>query len=245
MPSPARLYQQEMHNNVGFFAAWLPSDTNEIGDIGVFENGQFRRQGSLRELGISSPGAREGEAQKMSYSASVDRRVVGTASATAIAPVAGGELSIRFSQQGGFVFEAEGVRKIEIADRISLANQVLDLYRNTVWKAEWHLIDAVYTAASATVLVSEDSSSEIVLRANAAAVPTAWPLTDAKLGLSVSSSTGRVACIIAAAGLKPLYSCVKIRSHFFRDPSLEAVRGMETNPSDVLARPGIDALLDS
>ena len=244
MASPAKLYQQEMHNNVGFFATWLPSSTLEIGDIGVFEGGKFRRQGSLRELGIASS-TREGEPQKMSYSASADRKVAATASAATIAPVAGAELSIRFTQQGGFVFEAEGVRQIEIADRISLAHNLLNLYREALWKDEWHLIDAVYSAASATILVSEGSSSEIVLNANAAVIPEAWPLADPKLGLFVSSSTGKIAYVIAAAGLKPLYSCLKIRSHFFRDPSLEPVRGMTTNPTDVLARPRIDALLES
>jgi hypothetical protein len=234
-----------MHNNVGFFATWLPSSTLEIGDIGVFEGGQFRRQASLRELGIASPSTREGEPQKMSYSASAERKIAGIASAATIAPVAKAELSIRFTQQGGFVFEAEGVRQIEIADRIPLAHNLLNLYRETVWKDQWHLIDAVYSAASATILVSEGSSSEIVLNANAVVIPGAWPLSDPKLGLSVSSSTGKIVYVIAAAGLKPLYSCVKIRSHFFHDPSLEPVRGIATNPTDVLARPRIEALLES
>lgn len=245
MASPAKLYQQEMHNNVGFFATWLPSSTLEIGDIGVFEGGQFQRQGSLQELGLAALSVREGEPQKMSYSASVERKVVGTATAATIAPVAGAELSLRFTQQGGFVFETEGVRQIEIADRISLAQNLLNLYREKVWEAEWHLVDAVYRATTATILVSEGSSSEIVLSANAAVLPGAWPLADPKLGLSVSSSTGRIVYVIAAGGLKPMYSCVKIRSHFFRDPSLEAVRGMATNPTDLLARPSIDALLES
>ena len=245
MASPAKLYQKEMHNNVGFFATWLPSSTLDIGDIGVFEGGQFRRQGSLRELGIASPSLREGEPQKMSYSASAERKVAGTASARTIAPVAGAELSIRLSQEGGFVFEAEGVRQIEIADRIGLARSILDLHRETVWKEEWHFIDSVYSAASATILVSEGSASDVVLNANAAVIPGAWPLADPKLSLSVSSSTGKIVYVIAAAGLKPLYSCLKVRSHVFRDPSLEPVRGMATNPSDVLARPRIDTLLES
>ncbi len=245
MASPAKLYQQEMHNNVGFFATWLPSSTLEIGDIGVFEGGQFRRQGSLREFGIASPSIREGEPQKMSYSASAERKVAGTANARTIAPVAGAELSIRFTQEGGFVFEAEGVRQIEIADRIPLARNILNLHQEKVWKDEWHLIDSVYSAASATILVSEGSASDVVLNANAAVIPGAWPLADPKLGLSVSSSTGKIVYVIAAAGLKPLYSCLKIRSHFFRDPGLEPVRGTATNPSDLLARPRIDALLES
>ncbi len=245
MASAAKLYQQEMHKNVGFFATWLPSSTLEIGDVGIFEGGQFRRQGSLRELGIEPLATREGTPQNMSYSACAERKVAANASAATVAPVAGAELSIRFTQQGGFVFEAEGVRPIEIEDRIHLGHALLNLYRERVWKDEWRLIDSVYSATCATILVSEGSSSDIVLNAHAATVPGAWPLADPKLGLSVSSSSGKIVSVIAAAGLKPLYSCLKIRSNFFRDPSLEPVRGMAPQLGDLLARPGIDALLES
>jgi hypothetical protein len=245
MASPAKLYQQEMHNSLGFFATWLPSSILEIGDVGVFEGGQFRRQGSLRELGIASPNTREGEPQKMSYSASAEKKVTAGASAATIVPVAQAELSIRFTEQGGFVFEAEGVRHFEIAERMPLAQNLRNLYLDGVWKDSWYLIDAVYSAASATILVSEGSSSEIVLNASAAMIPGPWPLSDPKLGLSVSSSTGKIVYVIAASGLKPLYSCLRIRSHFFRDPTLEPVRGMTTDPNDVLTRPHIESLLES
>lgn len=35
MASPVQRYQQEMHENIGFFATWLPGDLLELGDIGT------------------------------------------------------------------------------------------------------------------------------------------------------------------------------------------------------------------
>jgi hypothetical protein len=52
MASPVKLYQQEMHSNLGFFANWLPGDPIEVGDVGVLESGRFRRVVSLEDLGI-------------------------------------------------------------------------------------------------------------------------------------------------------------------------------------------------
>ena len=34
MVSPVQRYQREMHDNIGFFATWLPGDLLELGDIG-------------------------------------------------------------------------------------------------------------------------------------------------------------------------------------------------------------------
>jgi len=37
MSSPVKLYLKEMHNNVGYFATWLPANTVKLGDFGVVE----------------------------------------------------------------------------------------------------------------------------------------------------------------------------------------------------------------
>src|SRR3954468_16007120 len=50
--SPVRLYQQELHDKLGFFANWLPGDPLNVGDAGVLEGGRFRRVASLEELGV-------------------------------------------------------------------------------------------------------------------------------------------------------------------------------------------------
>jgi hypothetical protein len=247
MASPVKLYQQEMHKNLGFFATWLPSSAIELGDIGVLEDGRLRRVGSLKELGIAPMEVREGTTENVSYSASAKRTDGLNAGAGVVVPAVSGELSFTFTSEGGYVFEALGMRQIEIADRLALATSLLQAYEKGQWQKEWLLIDALYSAASATILVSEDTSSEIVLKAAAGVLPLgALPLADPRLGLSVASSSGKIVHIVAANNLRPLYSCVKVRDPLlFGKPSVAPVRGRADQNAHALGRPGIEDLLDS
>jgi hypothetical protein len=244
MASPVKLYQKQMHNNVGFFATWLPSSSVQLGDLGVLEAGRFRRVGSLGELGVSIGDVREGTPESMSYSAWADRKTSASVGASTALPLAKGELAIQFSQQGGYVFEAAAIRNIEIADRLKITAAILALYESGRWQKEWLLVDAVYRADSATIIVSEDSASGIILNANADAPLGSLPLADPKVALSVSSVTGKVVHVIAQSGLSPLYSCLKVQDPFFGKPSVAPVRGM-ADPTDAFGRCGIDDLLDS
>jgi hypothetical protein len=137
--------------------------------------------------------------------------------------------------------------QMEIADRLTLASNLLNAYENGRWQKEWLLIDALYRAESTTILVSEDTSSEIVLKATAAALPTGLlPLADPKLGLGIASSSGKILHIVAANNLQPLYSCVKVRDPLlFGKPSVVPVRGSADQHANALGRPGIDDLLQS
>jgi hypothetical protein len=155
------------------------------------------------------------------------------------------ELSIRFTQQGGYVFEAVGIRNVEIADRIALAGRILSLYEERRWRKEWLLVDAVYVAASGTIIVSEDSASEIRLNVTGSVPLGALPLADPKLGLSISSSSGKIAHVIAQNDLRPLYSCLKVHDPMFGSASLVPVRGMEKQAVERLTRLDIRELLES
>jgi hypothetical protein len=246
MASPVKLYQQEMHKNVGFFATWLPASTLELGDVGVLESGRFRRIGSLKELGIPHAEVREGTPENMSYSASAERKIGVSAQAGVVVPVAKAELSIRFTRQGGYVFEVAGARNVEIADRLALAEHILAVYAQDRWRKDWLVVDAIYRASSATIIVSEDSSSEIVLSLSASGtIPLgALPLADPQLGLSVSSSTGKIIHVIAHNDLTPLYSCFKVRDPLIGSPSMEPVRGLgKAEPA--VTRSEIEELLAS
>jgi hypothetical protein len=139
--------------------------------------------------------------------------------------VGSSRLSIRFKEAGGYVFEATGVRNVELIDRIALADQILGSHATNKWKKEWLLVDAVYEAASATIIVSEDASSEIVFDATAKVPLGALPLADPKLGLTISSLSGRIVHVVAEKNLTPLYSCLRVRDHFLGAPSLAPARG--------------------
>ena len=199
MSSPVKLYQQEMHNNLGFFATWLPSTAIALGDIGVLEGGRFRPVASLKELGIGQPDVREGTAENVSYSASANRSDNISIGAGTAVPLASAELSIAFTGKGGYVFEAIKMTQMEIADRLMLSSNLLKVYEEGRWQKDRLLIDALYRAKSATILVSEDTSSEIVLKGSAGALPSGLlSLADPKLGLRIASASGKIVHVVAA-----------------------------------------------
>jgi len=84
MASPVKLYQQEMHSNLGFFATWLPASILELGDFGVLEAGRFRKMGSLKELGIP-------HAELINIDSQVQNKVVGYVSVVGLKVVEYGQ----------------------------------------------------------------------------------------------------------------------------------------------------------
>lgn len=246
MASPARSYQEEMHKNLGYFATWLPGDSIQVGDVGILDGGRFHRHGSLAELGLPDAELREGASENLSYSAAAKRSIGASAGAAAAVPVAQAELSIAFSRAGGYVFEAIGIRNFEVANRMALAEKILSLYEGGKWRKEWFLVDSIYAARAATILVSEEDSGEIVLKASGNVPVGPLPLADPKLGLTVTSSSGRIVHVVARHDLTPLYSLLKVRDPLFGNTSLSPVRGMEPDAAlRRLSRPSLMDLLES
>jgi len=247
MPSPVKLYQQELHNNLGYFATWLPGDDIRLGDIGVLQAGRFHKLASLQELGIPCTAGTSGQPQILNYSSTADTTV--SSSAGAASPgIAKAEIAIKFSRQGAFLFQALGVQSLDLANRTATAAGILRAFEQKAWNKEWLVVDSVYQADSATIIVSEDETAGIVLTGSSALPLGSLPLADPKLGLTVSSTSGKIVHLIAASGLHPLYSCLRLKDPLIGAPSVVPVRGgssPEERAPAALARPSIADLLDS
>ena len=245
MASPIKIYQQEMHDNTGFFATWLPGDTIEIGDVGVFQGGRFRRMSSLKELGIKFDVSSGRSEQNVNYTSSHSTKVNIGGSADAAA-VGKAEISIEFSQQGAFVFQASKLQLHQLENRMKVSEQILKVYEQTKWDSSWLLVESLHEAERATIIVSEDSSAGLVIAAKMDASLPSISLVDPKLSLSVTSSRGRVMQLIGTEGLHPLYSCLRVKAPFFGDPSVQPVRGLKgADASEAFSRPGIGDLIES
>ncbi|HJX53679.1 MAG TPA: hypothetical protein VJ801_13010 [Polyangia bacterium] len=244
MASPVKLYQKEMHDNLGFFATWLPGDPIEIGDAGVLKNGGFRREGSLAELGIRCDVSEGSSTQDVKYTSTSGTKLAFSAGANA-AGVAKTEITIDFSREGAFVFHASGLRTRRLSNRMEVARKLLAAYRTAKWPKNWWLVEALHTAQRATIIVSEGNSAGVSLAASAAAIPSV-SLADPKITLSVTSTRGRLVHVVGAQGLRPLYACLRVEDPLFGEPRVEAVRGIgEPDDEPTLSRPIIEDLLDS
>jgi hypothetical protein len=245
MASPVKLYQKEMHGNLGFFATWFPGDPMEIGDAGVLEGGRFRRMASLKELGIEPEVSSGGSPQNLQYTSTEGTKVTLSAGAAATA-VAKAEITVSFSKNGAFVFHVTGLRPERLENRAAVAEQIIDAYKKNKWNKEWLLVEALHSADSATIIVSEDTSAELVLAASATTPITGISLSDPKIGLTVASTRGKLVHIVGGKKVRPLYSCLRLKDPLFGATSLQPVRGVKTHGNEVpFDRIGVEELLES
>ena len=243
MASLVTLYQQEMHGNVGFFANWFPGDPLEIGDVGILEKGRFRPMTTLKELGIDCVTSDGQTKQEMQYT-STQGTSIKTSLGAALTTGTKGEISIDFSREGAFVFNASGLITRRLENRMGVAKQILDSYENDIWNKDWVVIESLYIADCATIIVSEDRSSTIVLQASVDVPISSIALSDPKIDLKVASTRGKIIHIVGEQGLHPLYSCFKLKDSWFSQPSIQPVRG--TSSQDIpLSRVNLSELLNS
>jgi hypothetical protein len=224
MPSPVRIYQAEMHLNLGFFATWLPGDSVEIGDVGVLADGRFRRLSSLANMGMRCKTNSAGSPQNVQYT-STKGTAVSAAAAAGASGVGKAEIEIEFSAEGAFLFHATGLQARRLEDLQTVNHGILTAYNRGEWQKEWLLVEAVHTADCATVIVSQDTSAKLVLTANASSSSSALALADPKVSLNIASSRGRLVNVICGRAMSPLYSCLRVHDSIFSVPSLTPARG--------------------
>jgi hypothetical protein len=245
MASPAKLYQQEMHDNLGFFANWLPGDPLELGDAGVLEGGRFRRLASLGELGIEFAPDVSTSQQDVRYTSTSGVRL-GAGTGADVAGIARATLNIEFARAGAFVFHASKLAVRSLTDRVAIGQGLLRAYENSRWDKGWLLVDGIHVAERATIIVSQDRSAALTLAARVAGDLLGVSLADPSIEFEVVSTRGTVVHAVGERDLHPLYSCLYVKDSWFGPPALRPVRGARAAEADVpFARPGIRDLLDS
>lgn len=247
MTAPVRLYQEEMHANIGFFGTWLPGDPLRLGDIGVLESGRFRSQTTLTELGVKFVATGKGSPQNLQYASKSGTALSVRAGAEVQGPLpASAEIDIKFSHEGAFLFHASNVTNESLENRLALADSVSSLYSKGVWRKEWYLVESLYIADCATIIISEDSSAHLVIGAASSVTLGALPLADPHVRLSVSSASGKMVQVVGGRELRPLYSCIRVKETWLGDVKVVPVRGAAPKPGEMpFARASISELLNS
>jgi hypothetical protein len=245
MTSPVKLYQQEMHDNLGFFATWLPGDPIEIGDAGLLVGGRFRRMTSLKELGIPFEIGASPATQKVEYTSTKGAKLTASGGAK-VEALARAEITIEFSRAGAFVFHASSMRPQRLENRLPVAEQLVKAYKEDRWDKDWLLVEALQIADRATIVVAEDSSAGLVLVADVAGLLPAVSLADPKISFTVASTRGKIAHVVSRRRLHPLYSCLRLNDRLFGAPSVQPVRGPgDASAETAFSRPAIVDLLNS
>lgn len=220
-------YSNEMFKKFGYLATWTPGVQLELGDVGVIKDRLFTRITTLKNLGISfqvRPDTSK-EAQKHSSSGSVSI----TFKAAGKIPQAGSVLteaeagfSIEFKKSKSTVYEALGCVAPSIDDQVAIGKKILELAAQGEWNKDWAVITELVVADSATVLISNSSSSKIELTASGNVVAGTVSLADVNAGLQIAFSKDMQTVLVSQAGLTPLFKARAIKSNGPIGPFLKA-----------------------
>ena len=239
MSRAARRYQSHIHSQLERIATWLPGDRLDLGDVGTFSSGGFRKETSLAELGIEFERESAGTRPTLSCSASTKLSLGESVEATA-KKVASGRAKISLERSGGVVFEAQDVDHVRIANPATVSEAVVALHKQDGWKKAWVLVDQVWHVGLGTVIVavSDNVDASFSVEVGKQLGLAAFARSAAELGFVVHS--GEVVSEIGTKDFTPLYTARKLG--FWKD-EMKPVRS--TDDSEALARASIDDVLDS
>jgi hypothetical protein len=88
----------------------------------------------------------EGTTQTLQYQSTEETKVdLESTGAPDIIPMGSAQVTIDFSREGAFLFQAVNVRQMRIANRARVANAILKSYDKGKWRKEWFLVESLST----------------------------------------------------------------------------------------------------
>lgn len=231
MASVEQQYTKELRNGLGYLATWLPGMPIFLGDVGLIDDGVFKRVSHLQPLGVGFKTQKDRSTDRYEYQSSGKISVEMSAkgeSAAGFSHISDAEagIAVTFKDEKAVVLSAEGVRSDLIKDLDALETSIRE--RSDVWDPDWVVVTEVVTAASSTVLISNSSDSRIELKATGSVGSAGLKLADADAKLQIAMSRGLHTQIVSATGLTPLFRGVKVR--FGIDFWGRARHGIEMQP---------------
>jgi hypothetical protein len=211
-------YTKEMFQKFGYMATWTPGVQFELGDVGVVKDRLFTRITSLKNLGIDFKTREDKteETQKHSSSGSVSILFKAAGKAPAVGSVltqAEAGFTIDFKKSKSTVYEAVGCVAPMIDDQVAVGKRILEMYQQGTWNKDWAVITELVQAKSATVLISNSSSSKIELSASGTFTGGAASLADVNAKLEMAFSKDMMTTLISQAGLTPLFKARAVKSN--------------------------------
>ncbi len=230
-------YLEAVRSRFGYLATWLPNSPLKLGDVGTWSDKDgFRRETSLQRLGLAVKVRRSKLPGDLDH-ASVDqvKASVGLSGPASI--------QLGFGSAGGFVFHASDCMIEELDEVDTLGVEIMDLFRQQIWKPGWVLVDTVVRAEKATIIVSQTEGASLEISGPA-------DLTQiGKVDLAITAQSGSFMRFVGEAGLTPLFRGRRVAKKLFGlfgaevetmrgDEALEAIEFDALEPLDFMDESG-------
>lgn len=203
-------YTREIHDELGYLAAWPPGAQIALGDVGVVGGRRFRRLTSLSELGIGFTTSAKAAIGDIEYATKglveVSSRTEGellTTSATLV--------SITFAASGATFFQAGDCGTELIVNLPTLGRA---LARAPEWQRRYVVITEVVHSGPIAVLVSSEHGAKAELQADSTIGSSL--LASVKAGLGFVAQKGFAAHLTKENGATPLFQAMRLRRRMSR-----------------------------
>ncbi|MFJ2257144.1 hypothetical protein ACIOKD_02180 [Streptomyces sp. NPDC087844] len=201
--------------------SWPPSAHRELGDVGVFRNGQFERKGTMESLFGVEAIPRDVPGNSTSYHCDSDGNVRihshGTAGVAAGPVAADASLRLHFGKADAVLFHATGCWSEEIKNIESVEARMRKLSEEKKWPRGYVVVTEVTHAARTTVLMCRNSKEHVELRASADPGVSGLDLLTASGGLTWAGGSVASLQLLSEGELTPLYRVRGMVRHWFRD----------------------------
>jgi len=228
MPSLARRYADEIHNERGYWATWEPNVHLTLGTCGPVVDGVFRPEGELGDFTIDFATSSDPTASDTDYSSREGLRLSFQTRAmtepAAGLPLGTAGAQIAFTRTQAVVLAAKGAREDRIADQNKLRRQILASAGTPFGIPDgWFVITHLVRCASATVIVALGAGAEIKVSAQADLTGGVADLANASIGLAVQNESNIGYKMLARDGATPLFRGLRLKRHWLRQPRLETL----------------------
>ena len=163
MAQPDTTYLKEIQKNLGYFAAWLPSDSFELGEYGAMDGKQFERLGRINRWITPNPSSKSGGTIFYTSKGDVSWKVdFGVADASKKASV---DVKISFKKKSSIFFLAQETTVVTTKNLRQVGEKLVDVYKEKGkdWKLEYVWISDLVKAKRLLVLIALESGVSVTL----------------------------------------------------------------------------------
>lgn len=221
----AKEYIKKIHEELAFYASWMPSQVLALGDYGTMnDDGAFVPLGNVSALGFRGLTSVAEKRPDDIFEVSAEEGTSVTVKAAGIVlpgstlATADAGITFSFAKANALVCKLQGAMQESVTNLGALGSFVVQQHNAGKWKKDWRVVTQRIVAAGTTIVYSATDNAALEVSAKSPVKD----IADASLGFSVVRKTGGMVNVVGMPDLAPFMTLMKLRRRFFRQPDFGA-----------------------
>lgn len=203
---------------MNYYAAWLPTESFRLGDVGILSGNLFKRITSLSDptLRIAFDERPDTEPAPINFvSESGVKLYYKTKTELNLklfpnVPKGKVGIGVEFGQQGAFIVDAPEVYQPSIENIRKVGEDILVAYQEGRWDGDWAAIVSIVHAPIASYIISRSSESKLEFAIEGDAKVGSIDFGNTAVEFELKSQTGDVIRLIKAKDTTPFFQIVRV-----------------------------------